>query len=149
MFQSAVVNGLIYDHNGYKMIIDSDSRKLDLHYNGDKVENIPTLSLYITDYSFESSTGSGIAQGFYMYTTSNNITCKIKFYLQTWTWDHVPLSVTKSSVKETSYAGDYLSTKYSGDLMVDVFNFNRGIGWDHDSFKASFDEWRLVCYNMA
>lgn len=150
LFQSAVVNGLIYDDNGYKMVIDSDARRLDLTYEGTITENKPRLTLYVTDYHFESSTGSGISQGFYMYTNKDGQTFKIRFYLQTWTWDHVPLSVTKTDVYATSYVGDYLTTKYSGALNASVSCFVRGVGWSEpDLFSATFDQWRLVAYNMA
>ena len=149
LFQSAVVNGLIYDDNGYKMVIDSDSRILNFTYLGDKTI-APKLTLYVTDYHFESSTGSGVSQGFYMYTNSLGENYKIRFYLQTWTWDHVPLSITKTDVYSDAYVGDYLTTKYSGDLQVSATYFVRGIGWtENDLFTATFDQWRLVAYNMA
>lgn len=149
LWQSAVVNGLIYNDQGYKLVADSNSRLLDLTYlDENNLGDNPTLKLYVSTYTFSSSTGSGISQGFYIYDDGTGKTYKFHFYLQTWTWDHVPLSVNHNDQGEVSIS-DYLTTQYSGSLVTEIRVFIRGKGTVTHKFTASFDEWRLVCYSMA
>ncbi len=149
LFQSAVVGGLIYEDHGYLMVIDSESRYLD--FAPENEETKTSLHLYVTYYTFESSTGSGYAQGFYIFIDQDGNAHKMRFYLQTWTWDHVPLSITKvDNIENSVYVGDYLTIQYGGDLVVDVEQFVRGEGWtSQGKFVAAFDIWKVVVYNMA
>lgn len=151
LWQSAVVNGLIYDDGGYKLVAASNSRILELEYIDvdDDKDNNPTLSLYVSTFSFDTSTGSGISQGFYIFKTFNGDSYKAPFYLQTWTWDHVPLSGLRGDYDSYCSVGDYLDAQYSGNLCADISVFIRGEGRSNYQFRASFDAWRLVAYNMA
>lgn len=152
LWQSAVVNGLIYNDGGFNLVANSDSRILHMNYVSDNPsENDPEMTLYVTYYTFDTSTGSGKSYGFYLYKDSSGSSYKIPFFLQTFVWDHVPLSATiqNSSIDSTFSLGDWLSTKYVGDLFTQVRVFVRGEGWKEATFTASFDDWRLVAYNMA
>ncbi len=150
LWQSAVVNGLIYNEGGYKLVADSDSRVLHLTNTS---EDGTTLTLYVTKFNFDTSTGGGISEGFYIYKDSYNEYHRIKFFMQTWTWDYVPLSVTKQECASEEIPDisivDYLTTKYIGDMNVSITAFKRGEGFKTSTFVATFGEWRLVAYNMA
>lgn len=151
LWQSAVVNGLIYDDGGYKLVVASNSRILNLEYidTDDNKDNNPSLSLYVSTFTFDTSTGSGISQGYYIFTTFDGESYRVPFYLQTWTWDHVPLSGLRGDYDSSCSVGDYLDAPYSGNLCADISVFVRGEGRHNYQFRASFDAWRLVAYNMA
>lgn len=160
LWQSAVVNGLIYTDGGYKLVVGSDSRILNLNYLGEvgEQEIAPKLNLYVSNYTFDTSTGNGLSQGFYIYTDKNGVSQKVRFKLQTYVWTHVPLSATVTNLYDVSYIGDWLQDSdfndstmdnYIGDLYADVRVFERGVGWSKESFTADFNSWRLVAYNMA
>lgn len=118
LWQSAVVNGNIYTTaGGYKLVADSNDRVLTKTTEDGKY----TLSLYVSYYTFESSSGSGVSKGYYIFTDEKGKEYKFAFYMQAWTWDYVPLSVVNRQDDYTSISlQDYMLNKYSGPVQIEV-----------------------------
>jgi hypothetical protein len=152
--QSAVVNGIIYNEinkdgnkdGQFNLVIDSDARRLSLTNLTDGATE--TLTLYVTNYSFDMSSGSGVSEGFYVFTDANDEKYKAKFFMQTWSWDYVPLSSTKGEASSNSKVGDWLGAKYQGPLYVDFSVYSRTSGWTKSSFTVDMASLLKTAYAM-
>lgn len=150
VFQNGVVNGVIVEDGEFAFVVDSTNRVLDLQFDGEvgAGEQTPTLTLYVTQHEFTMNTGSGKANGFYVYTDRMGGRHVTPFFTQTWTWDYVPLS---SSWQDVQLYGmtvvDYLTHQYNGDLTVECQAFTAGVGWTaRDVFRAGFEQYRTAAY---
>lgn len=146
LWQSAVVNGIIYKDGQFNLVIDSDARCLSLTNLTQGVTE--TLTLYVTNYSFDMSSGSGVSEGFYVFTDANGEKYKARFFMQTWSWDYVPLSSTKGDLYSNSIVGDWLGAKYQGPLYVDFSVYSRTNGWTKSSFTADMASLLKTAYAM-
>lgn len=151
VFQSAVVNGIILSDGPYLFVVESADRTLEFNriagWQPKDGEQMPTLKLYVTYYHFEMSSGSGVSTGFYVYTNTKGEKIKIPFYMQTWVWDYVPLSITKTPSDAEYVVNDYLTAQYIGDIQTEVKYWTRGDGDVVDLFKAEFGDIRFAAYN--
>ena len=151
VFQSAVVNGIILSDGPYLFVVESADRTLEFtriaNWQPGDGEQMPTLKLYVTYYYFDMSSGSGVSTGFYVYTNTNGEKVKIPFYMQTWVWDYVPLSGTKTPGDAEYKVTDYLTAQYIGDIQTEVKYWTRGNGDVVDLFKAEFGDIRFAAYN--
>jgi hypothetical protein len=160
LWQSAVVGGSIYTDGEYKLVVDSDDRIIDraveLKKSDGSVLGEGRLTLYVSYHTFDTSTGSGVSEGYYIFTDNEGKKYKFNFYMQTWTWDYVPLSAAGHQV--TSYEGmsfvDYMEQKYAGPMHIFVSyggEWIRGEGWK-DAYSVdlvlTMDEVLKPVYNM-
>ncbi len=153
LWESAVVNGVVYTDGDYKLVIDSEARILDLTNCAEA--GTETLKLYISDYTFDMSTGSGISKGFYIYTDKNGAKQKFRFFMQTWTWTYVPLSSQYGDAYAEAYLGDYMLnaekpevSNYTGPMFADVHVYTRENGWENVRFTVDMASLLKAAYNM-
>lgn len=148
VFQSAVVNGIILEDGPYLFVVESVDRTLQFTRVSDSEpqEGDPTLKVYVTYYEFNMSTGSGISKGFYVYTAANGEKYKIPFFMQTWVWDYVPLSIQHTS-NPNQQVTDYLEAQYIGAIHAEIRIYSRTMGWLTDHFRAEFTDIRYAAYN--
>lgn len=149
LFQSAVVNGIILQDGQYLLVVESADRTLEFTRVTDSVpqegEAVPTLKVYVTYYSFNMSTGSGVSEGFYVFTTAEGVKYKIPFFMQCWVWDYVPLSAGHATDPSQKVV-DYLDAQYVGAIHAEVSIWTRQ-GTISDHFKAEFGDIRYAAYN--
>lgn len=153
LWESAVVNGVVYTDGEYKLVVDSEARILELTNCGEAGKE--TLTLYISDYTFDMSTGSGISKGFYIYTDENGAKQKFRFFMQTWTWTYVPLSARYADAYAEGYIGDYMHnsekpevSNYTGPMFADVHVYTRENGWQNIQFTIDMASLLKAAYNM-
>ncbi len=146
LWQSAVVNGSIYKDGDYNFVVDSEARILD--FTNQNAQGKETLTLYVSNFYFDMSAGSGYSEGFYIFTDANGVKYKHQFYMQSWYWDHVPLSGTKGDMRQDTQVGDYLLAQYNGDIVAEFSIYSRTEGWVKYSFTAGNGELRSAAYAM-
>lgn len=152
IFQSAVVNGIIVDDGGQLFVVGSRDRICDFRYipteSYQEGDPVPELKVYVTYYVFTMDNGSGVAEGFYLYTDLYGNKYRIPFFMQTWVWDIVPLSATKNTDPFLS-ALDYLLKQYDGDIHTEIKIFSDYTkDWINDNFEANFGDIRFAAYNF-
>lgn len=170
VFQSAVVGGMIYEQSGFKIVVDSPARILELTYTPEDAsdpadpaynpeaqaeegtaqqENLPSLTLFVTDYDMNPllGTGNGWSRGVYIYTSPDGTSYKLPFYMQAWTWTYVPLSGNMSDVYDDVTLSDFVynweapvenryNSYYRGTLYVTVSDYIRGTGFETYRFSV-------------
>lgn len=143
-WQSGVVNGQIVKDGDFLFVVENEQRTLEFTRVTADPQGTATLKVYVTYYEFNMSTGSGISAGFYVYTDVTGIKYRLPFYMQTWVWDYVPLSINHQDGK---YANckvnvDYLLAQYVGDIQTQI-----GIDGRAETFQAPFVDIRFAAYN--
>lgn len=158
LWQNAVVNGMIVDDHGFKLVINSDRRILSFDYSGELQdgETSPSLTLYVTDYDMNPllGTGNGYSKGIYVFTDSDGNSYKISFYMGIWVWTYVPLSGTHSDVLSDASVNDYVynpeapgneedkyNSFYRGTLYSNITLYERGGGFKTLTFTAGEEQW--------
>ncbi len=118
-FQFAVVHGIVCQDGDYSLVVDSPDRIL--RFQNNTRGSIATLTLYVIKHEvFAGRNGDAIAEGYYIYTNASGRKYRSRFYIQMWTWDWVPLSVSHRGTDYNIEVNDYVIDKYSGDMHADV-----------------------------
>lgn len=148
VWQSGVVNGEIVQDGHFLFVVETQQRTLEFTRLTQTPigvgEQIPTLKLYVTYYEFNMSTGSGVSTGYYVYTHKDGTKYRLCFYMQTWVWDYVPLSINHQDGRypDCRVEVDYLTTQYVGDINTII-----KIGSASELFMAEFGDIRYAAYN--
>ena len=153
VWQNAVVRGMIIDDNGFKLVVNSEKRILSFNCESETAdgENVPSLTLYVTDYDMNPllGTGNGYSRGVYIFTDSDGNSYKINFYMGIWVWTFVPLSGTNSDVFSDVSVNDYVYNEEAGEwnsylrgtLYTNITLYQRGSGSKTITFTADETLW--------
>lgn len=180
-FQSAVVGGMIVTDGGYKMVVGSEDRIVGFDYDpvdpADPAdpgydpsaaaqssalqEGVPSLTLYVTDYSMNPllGTGNGWSRGVYIYTDKNGNSYRLAFRMEAYVWTYVPLSGNYGDAYGLASCSDFVfnhaappdlqyNSYYGGAMYVNVTVFDRGNGFISDRFSNA-EGWLKGCMGLG
>lgn len=167
-FEGAVVNGIIHEDHGYQLVVNSDKNILNIPLKDKESTSLSTLTLYVTKSTFDPTQGRGTAYGYYIYTNNGVKSYKLRFHVEAWGYQHIPLSSSdiesnspdrNVKLSETVFLqedenGNVIfdsnwnaSPVYFPDLEVNLDVYVRGEGFvRQDVFYTDYASWQAAAF---